>query len=194
MALAPLADWANFYVILGSCAGGLTGLTFVVIALAGESRRVNPMGVHSFVTSIIVHFGAVLTLAAFLCVPHQTLRSLAIGVGALGAAGLIYIGWINKRIRRSLGTYEPVWEDWLCHVILPGLSYAALAAMGYLARTRPDAALDGVAAASLVLLFTGIHNAWDSAVWMTLRNQDGSNKQGGSKESTPGSTGGESGE
>jgi hypothetical protein len=183
MAAAPLADWANFYVIMGSCAGGLTGLTFVVIALAGEARRVNPAGVHSFVTSTIIHFGAVLALAAFLCVPHQTLNSLAAGLGALGVAGVVYIGWIHTRIRRGLNGYEAVWEDWLCHVILPALAYAGLAAMGHLVRSRADAALDGVAAASLVLLFTGIHNAWDIAVWMTLRKQDDA------KERKPGEAG-----
>jgi hypothetical protein len=174
MALAPLADWANFYVIIGSCAGGLTGLTFVVIALASEAQRVNPAGVHSFVTSTIIHFGAVLVIAAFLCVPHQTLTSLAIGIGTLGVAGVLYVGWITARIRQNLNSYEAVWEDWLCHVVLPGLAYAALAAMGYLAPKHADGALDGVAAASLVLLFVGIHNAWDIAVWMILRKQDDS--------------------
>jgi len=172
MAWAPLADWANFYVITGSCAGGLTGLTFVVIALAGDAQRVNPTGVHSFVTPTIVHFGTVLALAAYLCVPHQTLLSLAIGVGTVGVAGIIYIGWIHARIRRNLGTYEPVWEDWIWNVILPVLAYAGLAALACIVRSHPDAALDGVAGASLLLLFTGIHNAWDIAVWMTLRKQD----------------------
>jgi hypothetical protein len=172
MALAPLADWANFYVIIGSCAGGLTGLTFVVIALASEAQRVNPAGVHSFVTSTIIHFGAVLVIAAFLCVPHQTLFSLAAGIGVVGGAGVIYIAWIAARIGRNINSYEAVWEDWLCHVILPGLAYAALAAMGYWAPSHPEAALDGVAGASLLLLFIGIHNAWDIAVWMILRKQD----------------------
>lgn len=37
---APLvADWENFYVITGSSAAGLTGLTFVVIALAAHVYR-----------------------------------------------------------------------------------------------------------------------------------------------------------
>jgi len=30
-----LTGWENFYVIVGSSAGGLTGITFVVIALIG---------------------------------------------------------------------------------------------------------------------------------------------------------------
>ena len=59
MALAQLADWANFYVITGSAAAGLTGLTFVVIALASEAGRVNAVGLNTFITPTIVHFGTV---------------------------------------------------------------------------------------------------------------------------------------
>ena len=31
---------------------------------------------------------------------------------------------------------------------------------------------DAVALASLLVLFTGIHNAWDIAVWMTIARRD----------------------
>jgi EamA domain-containing membrane protein RarD len=71
MTSALLADWNNFYVITGSAAAGLTGLTFVVIALAADTKRVNAKGLRAYVTPIIVHFCAVLTLAAYLSVPHQ---------------------------------------------------------------------------------------------------------------------------
>jgi hypothetical protein len=172
MALAPLADWNNFYVITGSSAGGLTGLTFVVIALAADARHVSPVGLHTFITPTIAHFGTVLALAAFLCVPHQTLLSTGIGLGTGGLAGAIYIGWITANFHHNLGKYEPVWEDWTWNVILPGVAYGGLVAMGLLIRSYPDGALYGAAAASLLLLLIGIHNAWDLAVWMTLRKQD----------------------
>ena len=42
-----LAGWANFYVIVGSSAGALTGLTFVVIALIRDTRRVRPTGLRA---------------------------------------------------------------------------------------------------------------------------------------------------
>jgi hypothetical protein len=41
---------------------------------------------------------------------------------------------------------------------------------------RPDWGLNGTAAASMLLLFVGIHNAWDIAVWMTLRRHEASTK------------------
>jgi hypothetical protein len=169
MALAQLADWANFYVITGSAAAGLTGLTFVVIALASEAGRVNAVGLNTFITPTIVHFGTVLALAAFMCVPHQTPPSLGIGFGAAGIAGLAYTGWITINVHHNLGPYVAVWEDWLCNVILPFLSYATLCAAAVLVSHHTDDALYGVGGASVMLLFIGIHNAWDIAVWMSQR-------------------------
>jgi hypothetical protein len=58
-------------------------------------------------------------------------------------------------------TYKPVFEDWLFHVLLPFAAYAALAVSACAAHSRARPALFVIAAAALLLLFTGIHNAWD---------------------------------
>jgi hypothetical protein len=173
MDLKQLADWANFYVILGSAAAGLTGLTFVVIALASDAGRVNAVGLNTFITPTIVHFGTVLALAAYMCVPHPTAWRLALGVGAAGVGGLAYTGRITVNLRHNLGEYTPVWEDWICNVWLPCLAYGALCAAAIGVGHHPDGALDGIGGASLVLLFVGIHNAWDIAVWMSMRKHTG---------------------
>ena len=44
----PLDSWNNFYVIVGSSAGGLTGLTFVVIALVSDGHSVRLSGLRTF--------------------------------------------------------------------------------------------------------------------------------------------------
>ena len=67
--------------------------------------------------------------------------------------------------------YVPVREDWVWNVILPTLVYACLFCMGLLVWHRPEQTLFGVAALSLILLFIGIHNAWDIAIWMTLQKK-----------------------
>jgi hypothetical protein len=43
--------------------------------------------------------------------------------------------------------------------------------MAFLVWRKPVQTLYGVAAASLLLLFIGIRNAWDIAVWMTMHQQ-----------------------
>jgi hypothetical protein len=174
MAPSMLAGWENFYVITGSAAAGLTGLTFVVIALAANRRGMTTTGLRAFVTPTIVHFCTVLALAAFLNVPGQNAMSLSIGFGAAGGAGLIYGCVIAVSMRRIGSRYVPVGEDWLWHVILPTVVYGALLAMAFL--TRTEQGLYGVATVSMLLLIIGIHNAWDVAVSISVRPQPDSPK------------------
>ena len=56
-------------------------------------------------------------------------------------------------------------EDWLCHAVLPFAAYATLAASACAARKHPTECLFGVATAALLLLFIGIHNAWDAVTY-----------------------------
>jgi hypothetical protein len=163
-----LAGWENFYVITGSSAGGLTGLTFVVIALAADANRVRANGLRAFVTPIIVHFGVVLALAAFLSMPHQSILALSIGFAAIAVMGLIWSVVIIKNMPKHASDYLPVAEDWIWNVILPSLVYGLMLAMSYLVWHHVAGALYGMAAASVALLFIGIRNAWDIAVWMAL--------------------------
>ncbi|HXB57745.1 MAG TPA: hypothetical protein VN461_23490 [Vicinamibacteria bacterium] len=167
-ALSALTDWANFYVITGSAAAGLMGLTFVVIALAANGRGMTSSGMRAFVTPTIVHFGTVLALAAFLSVPRQNLTSLSLAFGAAGVAGLIYGVLVGVSMRRLGSRYVPVGEDWLWHVSLPTLVYGALLVMAFLIRRRVEQSLYGVATISMLLLFIGIHNAWDVAVSISV--------------------------
>jgi hypothetical protein len=167
-----LAGWDNFYVIAGSSAGGLTGLTFVVIALAADTKQVSPRGLRVYVTPTIVHFGVVLALAAYLSMPHQRLWSLSLGFGAAGIFGLLYVGFIAANIGRISATYIPVIEDWLWNVILPAMVYGTLLAVAFLIRRRLEECLYAAAAASVLLMFIGIHNAWDIAAWNSIRKND----------------------
>src|ERR1051325_10286164 len=73
--MTALSGWANFYVIVGSAAGALIGLQFVVLSLI--SSRPMAQDAHedaaeagdAFSTPTIVHFGAVLGLSGILSAP-----------------------------------------------------------------------------------------------------------------------------
>lgn len=176
MDAALLAGWENFYVIIGSSAGGLTGLTFVVIALARDSAQgVRPTGIGAFVTPTIVHFCGVLALAAFMSMPHQRTGTLSVGLGLGGLAGVVYGAFVAVRMWR-IGTgatqYVPVREDWIWNVIVPTAAYAGVSVMGVVLWDRPtEAALYGVAILALALLFISIRNLWDIAVWISVQPQ-----------------------
>jgi hypothetical protein len=74
-ALFSFADWANFYVIVRSSAGALTGLQFVVIILIAEAQAEGSMReIRAFGTPTVVHFCAALLISAIVSAPW--LRSL----------------------------------------------------------------------------------------------------------------------
>lgn len=162
-----LHEWETFYVIVGSSAAALTGLQFVVIALTAQRRAVSdPKSLEAFGTPTIVHFCVVLTIAAVVVMPHQTSLTLAAALATLGVAGVVYALVTARRTKRQTG-YVPVLEDWLWHAGFPLISYAALFATGVAAMSHIGGALYSVAIISLLLLFIGIHNAWDSAIYVS---------------------------
>lgn len=170
--LPPLAEWESFYVIVGSSAAALTGLMFVVIALGAQPKTEdNSAGLRAFATPTIVHFGAVLLLAAFLTTPQQTITSLGICLLGCAVGGLTYASWVIAQTRQQKA-YVPVLSDWVWHAGLPLIAYACLLVAGVLLWRFPQTALYVVGATALLLLYIGIHNAWDSAVWMTTKQQD----------------------
>jgi hypothetical protein len=162
------AAWESFYVIVGSSAAALTGLQFVVMVLGAE---INTTGtVHTtraFGTPTVVHFCAVLLNAAILSAPWRRLGSAALAIGAFALAGVIYT-LIVLRHARSQTDYEPVLEDWIFHTILPLIAYAAFLVAGICLPADPAPWLFVVGGASLILLFVGIHNAWDAVTYIAL--------------------------
>src|SRR5207245_9484130 len=125
--MLELAGWDSFYVIIGSSAAALTGLMFVVIALTGEVLA-TPAAIgtiRAFSTPTVVHFGAVLLLAALLTTPGHTVLTLSGSVGACGFAGLCFIRWVMVQMRRQTA-YAPIAADWEWHVRWPALAYTCL--------------------------------------------------------------------
>ena len=170
----PLAEWQNFYVIVGTSAGALIGLTFVVITIASDSAvspaasaRIRLLGLRAFITPTAVHLGAALGLSALLNVPGQTPLSLAACTGLIGAVGVVYGAVVVRWIRLMGASYQPVRADWVWNVVLPLIAYGCLLAASGLLLARARAGLYCVGAVAMVLLFVGIHNAWDMVAWMT---------------------------
>jgi hypothetical protein len=134
------------------------------------------VGLRAFVTPTIVYFCTVLGLSAYLSMPAQNLWSLSIGLGLLGAGGVLYAIISGASMRRLEGRYVPVLEDWLWHVIFPGIVYAGLLAAAVLLWYCPVFSLYTIAVLLLILLFIGIHNAWDVATSISLRPTEDAQK------------------
>jgi hypothetical protein len=165
---ALFAAWESFYVITGAAAATLTGLQFVVITLGAQMNRGNPEANRAFGTPNVVHFCAVLFIAALLSAPWTSLTGVALVLGLCGVAGLLYAAVI-LRIARRQTIYTPVLEDWVWHFTLPPIAYAILLVAAIILQSNPRLSLFVIAGAVLLLLFVGIHNAWDSATFIALQ-------------------------
>ena len=170
--MTALTEWQNFYVIVGSSAGALIGLQFVVMALiAGLQRPQSPAGA-AFATPTIVHFGTALMLAGVMSAPWHGITYVRMLLGLMGFLGVLYVANVTLRMRKQK-IYKPEFEDWLFHAALPCLAYALLMVAAYAESTVERQALFGVATAALLLLFIGIHNAWDSVTYHVFVRSDG---------------------
>jgi hypothetical protein len=168
--MSELAKWDSFYVIVGSAAGALIGLQFVVLTLIAERPPAGAaQAAAAFGSPTVVHFGTALFLSALLHVPWQTVTIAAVLWGLLGLGGVAYTVIVIWRMRTQIA-YKPQFEDWLFHVVLPWAAYALLALSSLVATSRTRASLFAVGGAALLLLFIGIHNAYDNVSYHVLVN------------------------
>jgi hypothetical protein len=137
-------------------------------------------GFAAFAIPTIVHFGVVLLLSAVVSVPWHKIGTVSVVWGLVGLSGIVYAVIVSRRMRVQT-IYQPVFEDWLFHVLLPFAAYAMLAGSAYVAHSHARPALFVVGAATLLLLFVGIHNAWDVVTYHVLvkkREQGGTERHG----------------
>jgi hypothetical protein len=163
-----LRAWESFYVIVGSSAGALTGLQFVVLTLTAEMGMAGrEETISAFGSPNVVHFCAALLISAIFSAPWTTALSAGIAITVCGAFGVLYSLEVLRRTHRQRG-YEPVLEDWIWHTFMPLFAYGSLLVAGFFVTRAPEAALFVVGGAALLLVFIGIRNAWDTVTYVVI--------------------------
>ena len=104
--------------------------------------------------------------------PWHAIGTVAVFWGLVGLSGVVYAVVVARRLRLQ-SVYRPVFEDWLFHVLFPLVAYATLAVSAIVARSHARPAMFVVAAATLLFLFVGIHNAWDAITYHLFINRQG---------------------
>ena len=173
---AVLREWEAFYVIVGSSAGALTGLMFVVITLVRETLAQRSMAsISAFGTPNVIHFVAVLLIAAILSAPWMRMKDPAHLIGLLAISGVIYVSVVWRRMWRQTD-YKAVLEDWAWHLILPMIAYLSLFVSAAGISHDQVWALFVAGGVSLLLVCIGIHNAWDTVTYVVLAGREEARK------------------
>src|SRR5437899_2953547 len=92
-----------------------------------------------------------------------TARAGSGGVSGFGAMGV----GIRREGRQKRSV--PVLEDWLWHCAFPCIAYVTLLVAALVLRRDPPQCLLGIGATALLLLFIGIHNAWDAVTYIATQ-------------------------
>ena len=167
--------WDNFYFLIGSAAGSLIGLLFVVATLTtGFERSQALRGASLYMTPTAVHFAAVLCMSAVALAPGLPTSATAAIFGLIGLVGLA------NAVRACIGitTYRPAaepphWSDFWMYGAVPAAIYLGLCAASLAIGARAEWAPHGLAALLLMLLLVGIRNAWDLVTWIApMRKSD----------------------
>ncbi len=172
-----LSQWQNFYLLMGTATATLIGLMFVVVTFGANTvTRENVARARAFIDPPFNHFFVVLVVAALLLMPLKTSVVPAVIFLLLGLAQLVV--WFRSlgQLRQSSQISPLDTADWLWYSLLPLTGHVLLVGSAVVLLLGFDQALIGLAAASLLLLTVGIQNAWDTAIWISLRGIDTSEK------------------
>ena len=162
-------DWQGFYVVIGSAAGALTGLQFVVLTLITEAGLLRGSGeaLAAFGSPNVFHFCIALFVAGIFSAPWRGLGPPGVAGAVAGAIGLVYSIVVLVRALRQKD-YKPVLEDWTWHAAFPIFAYAGLVHAGVRIAGGDHDAMYITGGAVLLLVFIGIHNVWDTVTYVTM--------------------------
>ena len=164
-----LAQWHEFYSLLGTAAATLIALLFVAVSISTsvltpdpESRR----NTSTYMSPVVFHYANLLFLSLIALIPTQTLESFALVIGAAGIGSVIYSIVIALRVHRNSMSDL---ADRLCYGAIPALCYATGPVVALLLFEEKPAGLNLLAGAVLLLLVVNIRNAWDLMISLAQR-------------------------
>jgi hypothetical protein len=167
MATAMFEGWENYYLMIGSSAGALIGLMFVVVTLtAGRDRAEVERGKHLYTSPIVWHLAVILTLSGAAAVPGISAPVFAVATVCLAIIGL---GWGIRSaagIWRRPGAPDSAGFDTFWYGIAPSLVYVGLGIAGVGLLEQQAWGANAVAGALMSLLLVSIHAEWDLVTYL----------------------------
>jgi hypothetical protein len=163
-----LADWHEFYALLGAAAAALLSLLFVVASIGASAMTPETAsGTRTFMSPVAFHYANVVFLGLVALIPVQTWESFGLTLGVAAAASLAYSLVILVRV---------VWDsradmiDNFAYGVVPAICYTAGLVSSVLILKESPVGLNVLAGAALLLLIVNIRNAWDLMLSMARRS------------------------
>jgi hypothetical protein len=165
-----LAEWHDFYLLVGTAGATLLALLFVAVSLAaGYLTEESKAGTRTFMSPVVLHFGAVFFLSAIGLVPALYAPVFAAIVGVTALIGIVVSSIITVWvIRTEMTSYV---EDYFAYGLLPAFAYLLLLTAAVLIWRESDIGLAFLAGSLLLLALINIRNAWDLTLTMMWRHK-----------------------
>ncbi len=165
-----LAEWHEFYGLLGAASATLVALLFVAVSIGvGLLSSDRSAATRTYMSPIILHYASVLFVSLIALVPTLSDGALAAILALAGAVGIGYSTAVCMRLWRDKKA-EVV--DKFAYGTWPFVAYIGEIAAAWLIFDHARAGPDVLAASLLVLLLVNIRNAWDLAVTLARRHTD----------------------
>jgi hypothetical protein len=169
-----LADWHEFYGLLGTAAAALVALLFVAASVGANVFTAESTGAtRTYMSPVVFHYTNILFLSLIALIPNQTAAWFGVTIAVAALASLGYSLFICVRVVRHSFSDLP---DYLGYGLVPLLCYGAGAVAAWLLVTGHQIGLDVLAAAALLLLVVNIRNAWDLMLSLSRRNAEKVNR------------------
>ena len=166
MLLDLLHAWRDFFVVTATAGASLIGAMFVVVSVGiGFLTRERLSGTHAYITSTVVHMGAVVLASLWTMVPPLEWASFGGVLIVGGIVGLAYEVATASAVRH----FRADWTDYVWYGAVPLISYAAVIAAGAMSIVGNVATVDVLAVAVVALLICGVRNAWDMILVIVIR-------------------------
>ncbi len=165
-----LAEWHEFYALIGTAAAALVALLFVAMSIGATVLNPARAGAtRTFLSPVVFHYTSVLLVSLIVLIPIQTAMSLGVTVGIVAATGFIYSIVIFARlIRDDVADLA----DHFGYGASPVIAYAAALVAAWLLAVQSGIGAAILAGALLLLLVVNIRNAWDLTLAFARRQAE----------------------
>ena len=129
------------------------------------------MGLRTFLSPTVVAFSVVLATCLIGLMPSPNLGVPAAALGGVGLLGLLYSGWVFRRMLREGMLTKVDLEDRVWYAFAPAVAYLVVTISGVVFGFGGEDAAAILAVGACLLLLAGIRNAWDMTTWVVLRRR-----------------------